>query len=121
MADGSATDQGPNPTVVLPELCFHCQRRIVKHCHLHPWDPWRAHIVVARLLLFSWVSSEDGIAARAEHEARNLTLILAELGCLGCARRHLFRDSILPLLAKGLSHAAKVPGYWERKAQEGNP
>lgn len=129
------TPDPKNPLVVLPELCFRCQRRIVKRCHLNPWDPWRAHIVVAQLLLFTWVASEDGIHTRSEGDSNNLSLILAELGCLGCARRPLFGDAILPLLAKGLSHAAdvqkgkvrdelypvwdRVPGHWEKKAAEG--
>lgn len=97
-----------NPQVMLPPICDrHDHDLIVRQLKLRPSDPWRVYHVVAQLLLFNRVVAEDGIAKRAEGDASNLTLVLAELGCLACARPALYRRVVL-VCRKGLEHAAAV-------------
>lgn len=96
------------PQVVVPELCKKHQRDlIVRRLKVPESGPWQGTLAAAQLLLFNRAAADPRIVARAEQSTENLTLVLAEVGCLACYLPEWYRRSIT-VLRRGLGHAIAV-------------
>lgn len=95
-------------TIHIQRLCARHEHELVVHRLQIPEDgPWLVAVVTAQILLFQWASADDAIWKRAERDAANLTLVLAEIGCLACRYVPGF-DAAVRVLQKGIDHAAMV-------------
>lgn len=70
--------------VQVPQLCQSHQVHLVTRLRLGPDDPWRAAMVVNALLMFQRASQDNSIHARTGGDIGQLSLVLAEIGCLAC-------------------------------------
>ena len=102
------------PTIVVPSLCNdHRHKMLVHDLQIPPTGPWQVAELTATILLFQAAAQDERISRRAENEASNLSLILAEVGCLACFEPKWY-DLMVALLKKGVSRAAKVAQFKER-------
>lgn len=100
-------EKEPNPVVELPQICREHQRKMVTRLNLGPDDPWLANLVTLQILLFRATMYDDGITKRVGGDATAISLVLAELGCLACARHDGFLRAIT-VMRKGGAYAAQV-------------
>lgn len=100
------------PAIQVPDMCQTHQRLLLQQTRLGPTDPWRAHIIVAQIVLF------QGATARQETYERiggDVTRI-KELGCLACYQPDTFGEIVQAMQQRGID-AAKELG--ERFVAEG--
>jgi hypothetical protein len=99
--------------VVLPDLCPTCLYEIVHGAGLSPSDPWRAATVVVSMGLFQAASSDSRVWGRCSDEAggkkdaSDLSLVLAEIGCLGCFKPKTRKHLTQAIVDDGLSALAQ--------------
>jgi len=99
----------PKDAIRVPQLCSRCLHElVVVELEIKESSPWKAAIVVANILLFQQASNEPSIWRRAEQQVENLSLILAEIGCLGCAFDRKPWERVVRIMKRGISHASKV-------------
>ena len=104
----AADGERPAPAVHIQNLCpRHRHDLIVRRLRIKPNEPWLVVEVTAQILLFQRAAASPKIHARTEGDAENLSLVLAELGCLACWDRDGYNRAVL-LLRKGVDHAAAV-------------
>jgi hypothetical protein len=107
------------PTVVVPITCErHRYDFLVRRMHIGPNDPRIAAEVTLSLLLFRLTVSDPRIVARADGDSYNLSLVLAELGCMACWSQEYYRRAYR-CCQKGIEHAAAVARG--DKAEQGFP
>lgn len=80
---------GPDPlegAMMLPAFCPSCLSLIVHGCGFTDEDPWQALGVVVQLGLFQATSRDARFWQRAggQNDPKTISLVLAEIGCLGC-------------------------------------
>ena len=76
----------------IPNLCADCIESVVSGARLREVDPWKACIVVVQIALFQTAAAHPRVRARCaptsgdgeERDSRDLGVVLAEIGCLGC-------------------------------------
>jgi hypothetical protein len=96
------------PTVVVPVTCErHRYDFLVRRMHIGPEDPRLAAEVTLQLLLFRLTVADPRIVARAGGDSYNLSLVLAELGCMACWSQAYYRLAYR-CCQKGIEHAAAV-------------
>lgn len=95
------------PPIMMPKQCHRHNVEAIGALGIPETGPWRAGLVVTGLLMFQWATTEKSVWDRADGKSENLSLVLAELGCLACA----FPDgwkALIKVLIRGLTHAAHV-------------
>jgi hypothetical protein len=99
----------PKPTTMLPLMCEkHRRDLLVNRLKLGPTSSWLAHELTAQILLFQWLAGDKRIWARANGNAENLSLVLAEIGCMACWDRAAYGRVYRLLQKVGLTIAAKI-------------
>jgi hypothetical protein len=104
----------PESAIVIPDMCNLHQSTIVHGLRLRQRDPWKVAIVIANMMLFQAASAGDVIWKRAanadgsEPSPKDVSLVLAEIGCLGCLDNRNFQRVFTILRKYGLSDAAKI-------------
>ena len=97
----------------LPSFCQKCQHRVVNEAGYGPLHPWRAALVVVQIALFQvaaghpTVQGRCGPAEDGTRDAQDLTVVLAEIGCLGCFLPRALTATIVELRDKGMDHLAR--------------
>lgn len=96
----------------LPQFCDHCQASIVHGAGFGQSDPWRAAIVVVNVAMFQVAAGRPQIHARCAQteqgaDANDLSLVLVEIGCLGCYLPKALAATIDELRERGLSWLAQ--------------
>jgi hypothetical protein len=95
MAD-DLKQHGPNPLVRMPDLCYRHQYDLVRRrLHLEETDPWRAAIIEAQMLLLQAALVHPSVQARSEGNPLNLSIVLAEIGCLACFLPQDYRTAVV--------------------------
>lgn len=96
------------PQINVPSFCHrHLRELVVWELSLMPDQTWRAHVVVAQILMFQAAAASDRVQEQSAGDAHALSGVLANLGCLACAFPDSFKRAVT-VLRKGLSHAAAV-------------
>lgn len=104
---GDTSDLGKKPLVELPLMCRKHDARVIHRLRIPESGPWRVALITMQMLLFRAALCDERIAKRAESEVKNMTLILAEIGCPACDRPHDFNRA-MTVLRKGLEYAGRV-------------
>lgn len=100
-------------TTHLPSFCYPCQYGIVHGIGFTPADPWQSAIIVVQLGLFQAASRDERVWARCsptedgERDVSDLSLVLAEIGCLGCFKPKTRNALIEAIGREGLSAVAQ--------------
>lgn len=100
---------------MIPELCQQHRRDLVVRLDIPETGPWLATMVTGQILLFQTAARSDVIWQRCskvagtdQRDANDLSLVLAEIGCLACYRPDWF-DMVIRLIdTEGLHFAAQV-------------
>ena len=96
------------PEIVVPTMCErHRYDLLVRRMKLGPDDSWMVYDLTMQILLFQAASADPRIHARTGGDSRQLSLVLAEIGCLACWERKYYRKAMV-IMRKGIEHAAKV-------------
>lgn len=96
------------PVIQIPALCANHQHELVVHrLQIPESGPWVLAMIIMDVLLFQWATKDPGIWKRADGEVADLTLVLAEIGCLACRYPDGFGAAVR-VLQKGIDHAAAV-------------
>jgi hypothetical protein len=98
----------PQPQVMVQRFCTKHERDVVRRLKLQPTDPWQATMTVVQILLFTWTTADPGFHRRTAGDAANMSLVLAEIGCLACYQHDGYVRAIGLIRERGLSHAAAV-------------
>lgn len=101
-----------NPVIQMPQMCNKHQSLLVQQLGLTQADPWRAHIIVAQIVLFQATTAHPSTWEKVDGKVERIP----ELGCLACFRPDSFGEIIEAMRTGGIS-AAKALG--ERYAKEG--
>lgn len=102
------------PQVYLPQLCNACQCVVVDRLKLSPLDPWVSAIIIVNLATFQAALNEPrvwqrcGEAESGGRKTEDLSLVLAEIGCLGCFLGDKFQKIVAHAVEHGLSDLAKI-------------
>lgn len=119
----------PETAVCVPALCMSHQRMTVDRLHIPESGPWQAAIVIVNVLLFGRAIADDRVVRRIGTNLKGVefastaSLVLAEIGCLGCFDRDATDRAINLIKARGLQHAAEVARgvithpYWHPKGK----
>lgn len=97
----------------LPSFCYRCLYEIVHGAGLTEGDPWRAAVVVVQLGLFQAASRDRRVWDRCtptedgKKDAADLSLVLAEIGCLGCFKPKTRKWLTDRIASEGLSAVAQ--------------
>jgi hypothetical protein len=104
----SESSELPAGTVVSPPLCqWHQHDLVVHRLKIPESGPWVVAFVTMQILLFTWVTSDVRVYRRTRGELADMSLVLAELGCLACYDGEGY-DRATILLRRDASLAAKV-------------
>lgn len=103
----AADESEKRPLVEIPQVCREHQRKMCERLRIGPDDPWLASLVTLQLLLFRAAMHDEGITKRVGGDTESISLVLAELGCLACARHDDFRRALI-VMRKGGMYAAQV-------------
>jgi hypothetical protein len=101
------------PQIVVPVTCEkHRYDLLVTRLHLGPNDPRLVQEVTLQILLFRQLAADPRIAARCTQtdgkaEAKDLSLVLGELGCMACYEPRYYRRACA-VIEKGFPHASLV-------------
>jgi hypothetical protein len=101
------------PQIAVPVTCEkHRYDFLVTRLHLGPDDPRLVQEVTLQILLFRQLAADPRIAARCTQtagkaEAKDLSLVLAELGCMACYEPRYYRRACA-VIQKGFPHASLV-------------
>lgn len=99
----------PDDAVMIPDLCErHLSDLVRRRLRMHDHEPWRAAVVVAQLLLFTWTTGDRRFLARTEERTENFSLVLAEIGCLACFDRAAYGRVCRLMRKLGVDGAARV-------------
>lgn len=94
--------------VMIPDLCYvHTYDLVRTQLKLSPDDPWRVYVACSQVLLFQGASADARVWDRAGGSVENLSLVLAEIGCLACWDVSLYLR-VVKLAKKGLEHMSAV-------------
>lgn len=74
----------PTKAAYIPPLCNKHQRAIVQRLKLPPDSWWQGAIMAAQLACFRATSFDPRFQKRTEGDAHAMSIMLAEIGCLGC-------------------------------------
>lgn len=96
------------PRVEVPPLCSKHQRRVVTRLAVGPEGPWRAALLVTNMLLFQRASQDIMVHKRAGNRVEELSLVLAEIGCLACRYRNDFELALTFQKEESGMHVADV-------------
>lgn len=96
------------PQVVIPRMCPRHERDVTRRLRLTQNDPWMATLTVVQILLFTWTTADVRFHRRTEGDLKNMSLILAEMGCMACVHGDGFTKAIGLIRDRGLGHAAAV-------------
>lgn len=86
-------------------MCRKHQQLLVGQVGLKPSDPWRAHVIVAQIVLFQATSAHPSTYERLGGDLKRL----GELGCLACFRPDAFGEIIQAFQRGGIA-AVKALG-----------
>lgn len=102
------------PMTVLPAFCYPCQYGIVHGAGFKESDPWQALVVVVQLGVFQAATADERVWQRCspteggDRDVADLSLVLAEIGCLGCFKPKT-RDALIERVrTEGLSAVAQA-------------
>ena len=95
------------PAVMLQPICNRHGAALMHALKLRESDPWLAHYVTAQILLFGMATADARIHKRAP-ELGDMSVVLAEIGCLACFLPGSMARVIRIFGRGGLDHAAKV-------------
>jgi hypothetical protein len=109
-------------------LCRRHEHELIVHdLEIPESGPWKPAMLYAQMLLFSKVAGDPRVVARIDGDDHNLSLVLAEIGCMACFAPDVYERAVR-VLRKGLSHAARVvvgspgsgldPGQWHPVDEE---
>lgn len=68
---------------------------------------WMSHEIVAQMLMVQLATGDERLHKRTEGDAGNISLVLAELGCLCCWSPDYYAR-MLRIMKQGFHHAAQV-------------
>lgn len=97
-------------TIAIPQLCREHQLQIVQHLGIGEDGPWRVTIVVMNMLLFQAATENDMVWARCSllpdgsRDHDDLSLVLAEIGCLACFQPGKLENALRITAQKGLTY-----------------
>jgi hypothetical protein len=78
------------PIAYLPDLCPKHQRKLVEALKIGPEGPWQSTLAVANIMLFQAAIAGKVVWGRCSKDEKgharteDLSLVLAEIGCLAC-------------------------------------
>jgi hypothetical protein len=102
------------PTIYVPNLCHSHQRELFNRLGISKFGPWRATMTVVNIRLFQVASANPKVQQRCApaedgtSDVRDLSLVLAEIGCLACFDRKAFNEAVQIVYKHGLSHLAQL-------------
>lgn len=95
----------------MPNFCYPCLYLVVHGCGYTQEDPWRALVVVVQIGLFQALTRDTRFWQRVGSKTpdpKTMSLVLAELGCMGCLKPKT-RDYLIALVKKeGLTALSKM-------------
>jgi hypothetical protein len=101
----------PANAVMVPKFCeYHQHDLVVRRLKLSESDAWMVSMLTVQILCFTWATADPRINARLPKESSepsDLSLILAEVGCLACFDGEGY-DRAAMLVRRGLPHAVDV-------------
>ena len=105
----------------LPSFCDDCQRGIVRGAAFRESDSWQALIVLVQIGLFQAASRDRRVWERCapladgKRDPADLSLVLAEIGCLGCFKPKTCQSIVDAVKREGFSVVAQriKAGPWE--------
>lgn len=103
-----------NPTVVVPQLCQKHQRALIQRLMIPESGPWRVAIITAQIMMFQAAVANDVVWQRCsaladgQPNSEDLSLVLAEIGCLACFEREGWLRVLRIMGTKGIRYAAQV-------------
>ena len=97
------------PRIYIKNICKkHQEILLINKLHLTAKDPYMATQFIAELLLFQGsLMGDSRVHKRTGGDMGQMNLVLAEIGCLACFDRDLFKR-VVGVMRKGLTHAAQV-------------
>ena len=96
------------PMVGVPDLCEPCQRTVVEFSGWTEDDPWMAGLIVVNVALFQACTRDRRVWERAGGgKLEDLTIVLAEIGCLGCFKPNTLRAIGEAFAAEGFGPVAQ--------------
>lgn len=114
----------PKDAIVVPQMCEQHQAALVAKLRFTPTDPWQMAIMVAQIMLFQnasnkeWVWQRCSLLPDGKRDGKDLSLVLAEIGCLACLDTDAFRRLSNIMLKRGVRYAAQLSrgeiedAYW---------
>ena len=102
-------------TTFVPQLCPTCTSRVVHGTGFKPEDAWRALVVVVNIGLWQASSADHRVWERCgkaegseKADTAALSLVLAEVGCLGCFKPKTRDGLIQHVVNHGLDDLARI-------------
>ena len=101
-------------TVFLPDMCRAHQAELVNRLRIPESGPWQSTLVIMNIRLFQAATANPKVWERCsvvddgKRDESDLTLVLAEIGCLACFDRHTYGETLSLMRTKGVSHVAKL-------------
>ena len=98
----------------VPDMCRAHQAELVQRLRIPESGPWRVAIIVTQIRLFQTATACDrvwqrcGLTESGERDVADLSLVLAEIGCLACFDRSAFQETVDLIRTHGLSHVAQL-------------
>jgi hypothetical protein len=74
----------PQKAAYLPQLCAKHQRAVVQRLKLAPDSWWQGALMATQLACFRATSLDPRFIKRTEGDIAAMSIVLAEIGCLGC-------------------------------------
>lgn len=104
------TTEEKKPEVVVNRFCERHESDILHHRLKVPESgPWVATLVTMQLLMLNWLMTDKRIYARSENgRVEDLTLVLAEVGCMACYDNDGYNRALSLFRVGGLDYAARV-------------
>lgn len=99
---------------VIPTLCERHRAELVHGLAIPESGPWQTAIIVASILLFQASTADDRVWQRCtllengDRDANDLSLVLAEIGCLACFKPESFGQLLGIMQKHGITYAAEL-------------
>jgi hypothetical protein len=113
--------QDKEPPIAVPPLCQRHQRDVCVALGLGPKGPWQSAVVITNIAMFQVAARDQRVWERCpvvegtdKRDAQGLTMVLAEIGCLGCWLPRELRGLLRFAQLHGLSEVARCTRDPER-------
>jgi hypothetical protein len=106
-------DAIPKDAIHVPALCQKHNSAVVSRLRIPESGPWQAAIAINQVFLFQAATENPIVWQRCGQtdegrETKDLSLVLAEIGCLACFLPEKFERVIGLIKRKGLNEAARI-------------